>query len=357
MASENTYKMISCNKTNVPFISVPYWFICDYMPKAQSGHLKVYLYLLGIFSQPVFFNISLEDVSHNLDMLYSEVIKAMKYWKSEGVISFTESKDEISELSFATDKPSPKTVSKPQKTIIRQTRPEYRTEEISVYVEENPPVLKLFKIAEQYLGRLLTLTDQKILFSLYDWLHMPFDLIEFLIEFCASNNHTAMQYIERVAIGWTDEGITSVDMAKNKLSNDKKYFKILNSLGASKQNLTPVERNCMNKWFNDYNFKIDIILEACKRAVMQTSKPSLNYVDSILTSWSNEKVKTVEDIFALDKVHEGKKNINNASASTTIRPISNKVSQFNSMYSHDWDFDELEKLQREHITRKLNGGS
>ncbi len=356
MASENTYKTISCNKANTPFISVPYWFICDYMPTAQSGHLKVYLYLLGIFSQPTTSNISLEDVSHNLDMLYSEVIKALKHWKTQGVISFSESGDELFEFTFATDKPLPKASSKVQKTIIHQTRPEYRTEEITLYVKTNPPVLKLFKIAEQYLGRLLTLTDQKILFSLYDWLHMPFDLIEFLIEFCASNNHTAMQYIERVAIAWSDEGITTVEMAKNKISNDKKYYKILNALGASKQNLTPVERNCMNKWFNDYNFKINIILEACKRAVMQTSKPSLNYVDSILTSWYNQKVKTIEDIFNLDKAHESKKNIN-SSSNPTIRPISNKVSQFNSMYSHDWDFDELEKLQREHITRKLNGGN
>lgn len=356
MTSENTYKMISCSKSSNPFINVPYWFICDYMPKAQNGHLKVYLYLLAMFSQPNTSNISLEDVSHNLDMLYSEVIKALKYWKGEGVVSFTESEDELYDLSFATTKPSTKLSAKPQKTIIRQTRPEYRTEEITLYVEDNPPVLKLFKIAEQYLGRLLTLTDQKILFSLYDWLHMPFDLIEFLIEFCASNNHTSMQYIERVGIAWTDEGLTSVDMAKNKILNDKKYFKILNSLGASKQNLTLVEKNCMNKWFTDYRFTLDIILEACRRTVMQTSKPSLNYVDSILTSWYNEKVKSLEDIFTLDKAHESKKNINNAS-NNSIRPISNKVSQFNSMYSHDWDFDELEKLQREHITRKLNGGN
>ena len=356
MTSTNTQKMISCSSISTTVVNVPCWFIYDYMPRAQSGHTKVYLYLLTSFSQSNTSSISLEEVSQILDMLYSEVISALKYWNTEGVVKFIESSSDTFELSFIMDKPVRKTLEKSEKPILRQTKPQYCTEEINLYVQHNPPVLKLFKLAEQYLGRLLTLSDQKILFSLYDWLHMPFDLIEFLVESCASNNHTSIQYIERVAISWVDEGITSIDLAKNKVLNDKRYFKILNTLGASKQNLTPIEKNCMNKWFNDYNFSMEIILEACKRTVMQTNKPSLNYTDSILTSWYTEKVKSVEDIFTLDKVYESKKTIN-SSSSPTIRPISNKISQFNSMYSHDWDFDELEKLQREHITRKLNGGS
>ena len=341
-----------------PFVHVPSWFISDYMPKALSGYTKVYLYLLAAFSDSTSPALSLEEVSSHLDMLYSEVLQALKYWNDQNIISFKEISVDEFDLEFFFEKP--KSQAEPSslpisKTIIRQTRPEYRTEEINLYLQDSPSVLKLFKIAEEYLGRLLTITDQKILFSLYDWLHMPFDLIEFLIEHCASNNHRAIHYIEKVAISWVDEGITTVDAAKGKVAMDKRYFKILNSLGASKSTLTSAERNCMNKWFETYRFNIDIILEACKRTVMQTNKPSLNYTDSILTSWYNDKVKSVEDINALDKAHESKKAL--TIQSTTVKPISNKVAQFNNMYSHDWDFDELEKLQQEHITRKLNGGN
>ena len=35
--------------------------------------------------------------------------------------------------------------------------------------------------------------------------------------------------------------------------------------------------------------------------------------------------------------------------------IGSKIEKFNSMYSHDWDFDEIERLEREHIDRKLRG--
>lgn len=342
------------------FVQVPSWFITDYMPKALGGYIKVYLYLLTLCTNPSENGICLEEVCKELDMLYSEVLQALKYWDQEKVLTFTESDNDNFELIFACEAPVPSTAEKKlpiSKTIIQQTRPEYRTDEINYYTQNSPDVTKLFKIAEQYLGRLLTISDQKILFSFYDWLHMPFDLIEFLIEYCTSNNHKAMHYIEKVAISWVDEGIVTVEQAKAKAFSDKRYFQILSALGASKSTLTPAEKKCMSKWLDTYQFSLDIILEACRKTVMQTSKPSLNYVDSILTSWFNEKVKSLEDIKALDKVHESKKFLSESSSKATVSPVSNKVSKFNNMYSHDWDFDEIEKLERAYIERKLNGGS
>lgn len=350
---------IKANGLTSKFIQVPQWFIMDYMPKALGGYTKVYLYLLALTSMPQENGICLENVCKELDMLHSEVLQALKYWNDQKVLSFKEENEELFELDFFAEPPqqqalAPVISNQVSKPILKQTRPEYRTEEINLYLHDSQDVSKLFKIAEQYLGRLLTITDQKILFSFYDWLHMPFDLIEFLIEYCVSNNHKAMHYIEKVALNWVDDGILTLEQAKARVVADKRYFQILSALGASKSTLTPAEKKCMGKWLDTYKFSMDIILEACRKTVMQTSKPSLNYVDSILTSWFNEKVTTLEDIKALDKVHESKKMMTAPQAAVTALP--NKVSKFNNMYSHDWDFDEIEKLEREYIERKLNGG-
>lgn len=342
------------------FIQVPHWFITDYMPKALGGYIKVYLYLLTLSTLPDTKQINLEDVCKALDMLHSEVVQALTFWDKEKVLTFTQFEEGDFELTFASEPPVP---AQPEpkipigKTIIHQTRPEYRTDEINYVSQNSSDVMKLFKVAEQYLGRMLTVSDQKILFSFYDWLHMPFDLIEFLIEYCASSNHKAIHYIEKVAISWVDEGILTLDAAKAKVVSDKRYFQILNALGTTKSVLTPTEKARMSKWLDTYGFSIDIILEACKKTVMQTSKPSLNYVDSILTSWHNEKVKTLQDVAALDKLYESKKFLSEGTAKTSTPSVSNKVSKFNTMYSRDWDFDEIEKLEREYIERMLNGGS
>lgn len=346
------------------FISIPYWFITHYMPKALSGYLKVYLYLFASSQNPNT-NASIEETCKALDMLHSEVIQALDYWHEQKVLRFEKTSDEQYLLEFYINEPQKVTAEsvvseKPKslpiaKTIITQSRPEYRTDEINYCLERSNELTSLFKIAEQYLGRLLTITDQKIIFSFYDWLHMPFDLIEFLIEHCASSNHRAIHYIEKVAISWVDEGITTLEKAKEKVALDKRYFKILSALGSSKSNITLIEKTCIDKWLATYKFSMDVILEACKRTVMQTNKPSLNYTDTILTSWYKDKVKTLEDIAVLDKAHESKKMLAAPEPISNTRP--NKVSKFTNIYSHNWDFDELERLESEYIDRKLNGGS
>lgn len=351
---------IKYTTTEQSFIHIPYWFVTDYMPKALSGYLKVYIYLFALSTDKTHAPLSLEETSSQLDMLYSEVLQALYYWNDKKVLKFNALSEEEFELEFYLEKPTVSSFDTPKKsplakTIISQSRPEYRTEEINLYLQDSPAITELFKISEQYLGRLLTITDQKILFSLYDWLHMPFDLIEFLIEHCASNNHRAIHYIEKVAISWVDEGITTLEKAKEKVALDKRYFKILSALGASKSNITPAEKACIDKWLVTYQFNIDIILEACKRTVMQTNKPSLNYADSILTSWYNDKIKTLDDILVVDKAYESKQAISAKDSSVVKRP--NKTAKFTNIYSHNWNFEELEKLESEYIDRKLNGGS
>lgn len=356
------YIKTNCLTTN--FIQVPQWFITDYMPKALGGYTKVYLYLLVLSLNPPENGICLEDVCKELDMLHSEVIQALKFWDKQKVLSFKEEDGECFELHFMSTPPSQ---SQPQveniqkssmpKPIIQQTRPEYSVDEINLYKDNSQDFSNLVKVAERYLGRLISFTDQKILYSFYDWLHMPFDLIEYLIEYCASMNRTGMHYIEKVAINWVDEGILTLDQAKAKIAVDKRYFKILSALGASRTTLTPVDKKYMSKWFDTYHFSMEIILAACDKAVTQANKPSLNYVDTILTSWFNEKVTSLEDIKALDKVFESKKLMADSSNKGSLTPLPNKVAKFNTMDSHDWDFDEIEKLEREYIERKLNGGS
>lgn len=357
---------IKSHTFSTEYLQVPKWFITDYMPKARRGYTEVYLYLLALTNNPPEGGISLEEVCKTLDMLHSELIQALKYWDEMRVLSFKEESEDYFELNFFAHSPSKSqstsqlstSSSMPQqKMIIGQTRPEYSIDEINLYKDNSHDFANLVRVAERYLGRLISFTDQKILYSFYDWLHMPFNLIEYLIEYCASMNRTGMHYIEKVAINWVDEGIFTVEQAKAKMAVDKRYFKILSALGASRNTLTPTDKKYMSKWLETYKFSMDIILAACHKAVTQANKPSLNYVDSILTSWHNEKVKTVEDIAALDKVFESKKMLAQPVNKGGVTPLPNKVAKFNTMDSHDWDFDEIEKLEREYIERKLNGGS
>ena len=68
-------------------------------------------------------------------------------------------------------------------------------------------ISQLIYIIQKYMGRALTGTDLNTVFFFYDTLGMPADVIEYLFEYCVSNGHKNMRYIEKTAIGWAEQGI------------------------------------------------------------------------------------------------------------------------------------------------------
>ncbi len=344
---------ITFKRTTLQHISVPYWFITDYMPQALGGYVKVYLYLLAAYQSDAP-TLDLEHASKELGMLYSELILSLEYWHEQKVLLFTKQADEQCDLTFTFDKPQALLTTKsasapaPNKLHVQQTRPHYSADELVLYQKQHQSIADLFSICEQYLGRLLSNTDQQVLFGLYDWLNMPLDLIEFLVEYCVSNGHTKIRYIEKVALGWVDQNITSIEDAKSHTSTTKQYRQILKALGRSGETITKHERELLSKWLQ--LFSLDIILEACKRTVLQASSPSLNYLASILDNWAKNNVKTLDDITNLDKTRVDK-------TQATQKSSAPKNKSFSSMYSHNWDLDELEKRASDYMEQTLYGGN
>ena len=175
-------------------------------------------------------------------------------------------------------------------------------------LEDTEDFMYLLFVSGQYLGRNLTRTDIDTLGYFYDELHMGVDLIEYLIEYCVSNNHTSIRYIETVGLAWHAEGITTVEAAKEAgRKYNKDYYAILKALGIYNHSPISAEIRLMDKWMKTYSFTMDVIREACTRTIMQTAKPTLAYADGILTRWYNEHIRTLEDVKNEDEIHRQKK--------------------------------------------------
>ena len=133
---------------------------------------------------------------------------------------------------------------------------------------QNESVAELFFIAERYLGRTLSATDINTLLYFYDVLGFSTELIVYLIESCVSNNHTSIRYIEKVALGWADQHITTVEEAKQGSPVlGKMYYAVMNAFGITGRKLVSAEIAYISRWTNEYGFDSDIILEACKRTM------------------------------------------------------------------------------------------
>ena len=257
--------MITLHNASLPEVTIlSNTFIDNYMPEANGEFVKVYIYLLrALSSAPVSF--SLEQMADRLLCTERDILRALKYWAKQQLLTldFTDN-NKLCGISLLTPvAPSCPTDAVQDEISVTSEQPKdqpvVRTEALTPdrvnELKQNEDIIQLLYVAEQYLGKTLSPTEiQKMLFF-YDGLGMSADLIEYLIEYCVGHNHKSIRYIEKVALAWAEEGITSVEEAKQSGSRyNKDYFSILKALGITNRNPVETEITLMDTWLRTYGF-------------------------------------------------------------------------------------------------------
>ncbi len=350
-------------------------FIDQYMPHANGEFVKVYLYLLRCANTGR--ELSLSSIADVFEHTENDVRRAVTYWEKQGLLRIQENRDgELTAITFT--EPSlmsaAGSLSRDRRRRASQTDgqgcPANQSE--SSYVgdgnrqagspredsdalprnaistgndilsgasqREQKELRQLFFIAEQYLQRPITSSEQGDFIYYYDTLHFSADLIEYLLEYCISKGSGSRHYMRKVALAWAEAGITTVLQAKQE-SNlyNKNYFTILNAFGIRGRNPAPVEQEIMTRWLEELAFPTDIILEACRRTVVQTHQPNFQYADKILSQWHKSGVKSMADIEELDRrrIQEQKK--------AAAKPPKAAGNRFNNFKQRDYDYSQLER--------------
>ena len=372
-------------------------FIDNFMPRANGEFVKVYIYLLrAVSSSPSSF--SLEHMADRLFCTERDIFRALKYWEGEKILSLTYTTDRqlsgitllepfadaghmessaSSENIFSTAGTSsspvsaqmaagisqpvaltgsaPKNVSLSSSNsavsggtsselstsadYIRSLTPDHISE-----LKQNEEVSQLLYIAEQYLAKTLTPTEMQKIFFFYYELHMSADLIEYLVEYCVSRGRKSMRYIETVALAWTRDGVTTVEMARDASSRfSKDYYTILKAMGISGRNPVENEISYIDTWRKTYCFDLELIQEACSRTVLSTGQPSFQYADKILSGWKKKNVHTLEDVRLLDAEHKKRQLEKAVSRKKQPAAQSQSNNRFNNFHQRDYDFTEYEK--------------
>ena len=306
-------------------------FIIKHLPSAPPLYVSVYLMTLAIGEQDV------ADVAARLDILQSDVLRAWKYWREKGV-AFQEGTVTL-EAQSKTSSPSPVAI---------ERKPEYSPAEMAEYMKHQD-IKRLLKSAQKTLGKMLTQQDVSTLFSFYDWLGLPIEVIEVLLSYCVTNGSKGMRYIEKVAIGWSEEGINTVEKAGEYIEMRKVgYRAIMQSFGQAGRMPVEAEEGFMKKWLKEYGFSLDVIKEACARTVLQTGKVSFPYADSVLCRWKDSGVRDKDDIATLDQAFAAKKAMGQEKDTVTKKDNSpkGKKNRFINFTQREWNLDEIEQMER-----------
>lgn len=351
-------------------------FIDNYMPQANGEFVKIYLYLLRCMSDPDM-DISISSIADRFDHTEKDVVRALRYFAGKGLISIEYGEDdELSAVTFlpinseftvikktvtpaekaseseCTDNSAPPGQDKEpaEQFPIKEgselpQKPPYSAARLKK-LTANDDLRQLLYIAQKYIGKTLTSSETNTILYLYDTLHFSSELIEYLIEYCVNNNHKSMRYIEKVALSWAAEGIDTIAMAKeNSMKYNSNTFSIMKAFGISGRNPAAEEKRLINKWYNDYCFDNDIILEACNRTIRAIHSPSFEYADSILSNWKNKNVRNLADVAVLDESAPKRpmKIFNNTGS------VAAKKNSFNDFPQRTYDFDLLEKRLMEDL--------
>ena len=394
------------------FTTVSDIFIDQYMPKANGEFVKVYLYLLRATGSGAGIA-TISEIADHFSNTEADIIRALNYWVSEGILQVQTGADgqiigiNLCSLSVsgmqaaqsniqsavadnaaqnnlqngvvnnatqnnfqngvvnnaaqnistanirmqdsvveklknqATDKPAP-------------SQKEYTLDEIKEF-RKNPDISELFFIIETYLKHTLSSTDTNMVLYWLDELHFSTDLVEYLVEYCITKGHSSLRYMNKVALGWADAGIKTVDQAKDDAAaHSQIYYSVMKALGITGRNLVDSEVSLINKWVGEYGFDIELVKAACNKTISAIQKPSFEYTDSILANWRKKDVHTLKDVEVLDAnfAKANKASATGSSQSTNAtngssKPKSNNSSsknKFNNFNQRNNDYDKLEKL-------------
>ena len=394
------------------FTTVSDIFIDQYMPKANGEFVKVYLYLLRATGSGAGIA-TISEIADHFSNTEADIIRALNYWASEGILQVQTGADgqiigiNLCSLSVSGMQATQSNIQsavadnaaqnnlqnsvvnnaaqnnlqnsvvnnaaqnistaniRMQDSVVEKlksqttdkaasSQKEYTLDEIKEF-RKNPDISELFFIIETYLKHTLSSSDTNMVLYWLDELHFSTDLVEYLVEYCITKGHSSLRYMNKVALGWADAGIKTVDQAKDDAAaHSQIYYSVMKALGITGRNLVDSEVSLINKWVGEYGFDIELVKAACSKTISAIQKPSFEYTDSILANWRKKDVHTLKDVEVLDAnfAKANKASAPGSSQSTNAangssKPKSNNSSsknKFNNFNQRNNDYDKLEKL-------------
>ena len=196
-------------------------------------------------------------------------------------------------------------------TVLRPAElPRYSQEDVTKNLAEGG-FSPLVGEVQRRLGRVLSTEELKTLLAIYDYLRLPPEVISILITYCISkarargvSRSPSLRAIEKEAYRWADAGIDTLEAAaaymQAALERQSRIGRLRNVLQLDGRALTAPEERYLTSWL-DMGFGEAEIQLAYEKTCLNTGGLKWPYLNSILRSWCEQGLLTVEQIRARDQ--------------------------------------------------------
>lgn len=274
------------NDTSFLFSSteIPDVFFTEYLPEARSEFVKVYFYVLFLSKHSS--EIKINDLSKTLDLDFPIVQDAIKYWETVGLLVKNPNGYCLANIQEI------------ELNKLYHPKVNLSPEDIQKNAESQAHAKVIESINSQFFSGTMTPTwyaDIDLWFQKYG-----FDEQVMLALFSYSYENRALHrnYIQTVAEAWSKENIKTYNdldlyFERREKTNVLKK-KIAQKLNLSR-NLTAYDEEYIIKWTETYQYSMDIIEVALKKATTKNTI-SFEYIDTLLSDWHNKDLSTVDEI-------------------------------------------------------------
>lgn len=323
-------------------------FINDYMPIADGTYVKVYL--LGYkYAKDKQSNFNNETIAKNLKIPLSDVLNAWTYWENEGIVLRRDIEDEYDyRVEFVNLKQL--YIDNVYKYISNThvEKDDFIDNNKLISSNRNTDNKKMMEEIEEMFGRPVKINEKKKIVSWMNSYKMKPEIMTQAFSYCINNKKIKkFSYIESVVSSWHDEGVCDIESMVEYLEkrNDRFsiYSRISKSLGFNNRILTEAEMKTIDKWIDDMNFSMEMILK-CLENSTKISNPNINYFDSILNKWHKKGYKTIED---LKNDKKESKEDENKKAKPIVK--TNKFHNFEQI--KNYSEQELEQIVKKDLTK------
>ena len=191
--------------------------------------------------------------------------------------------------------------------------PDYSTEDITqALAEQNSTFPALVGEVERRLGKRLSASDLKSLYTLYDHLALPAEVILMLVGWCIEE--TARKYgpgrrpflsqIKKEGFVWARLGIDTIERAEERIETLTRLrgreAEVLRLLDISPRPLVQREKDYIAAW-DGMGFEDEAIRMAYERTVLKKQSMDWGYMNGILRRWHEKGLHTAAAVRTGDR--------------------------------------------------------
>ena len=289
-------------------INLPAKAVSEHLSDATREELCV---LLALAANP---SADAEDICSELGIDNDEFMKALSFWRGSGAVSVTlsdgeklpsnrkksdKAKKDTADLAVS----EKKTVTVTKKQPLQSTGiPAYTTAQLADILEDDPSLGEYVENCQQIMGKMFSSAESSALIGIVDYLGISTDYVALLCAFAVSHGKKSGRYVEKMAIGLYDDGITTYGELEAHLKKLNKVEDMIPEIrkmfGIGDRALTTKEKKFIESWCTEMELSFELIGKAYEITVSNTGKAALPYCNSILESWNAAGYKTVAEVDA-----------------------------------------------------------